>query len=107
MHTLTIHHPDSQDDPYPIHDLGESGPASLGEAIKAEAEIVAAEIVAADCVRPVTIGGQTFDGPGAEIERAVFTHAYRQLLASGAYSDPMGVRWTLTLRTDVAQAQEH
>lgn len=92
MRRLTIHHPDSRDEPYEIHDLGQSGPASLGEAIRAEAEIVAS-----DCERPVTLAGQTFDGPacGADIEHAVFQAAYRRLLLGGEYTDPMGVRWTL------------
>lgn len=73
--TLTIHHPDSVDDPYEIDSLDSRGPATLGEAVRAEAAILAADADAN--------------------ESAVVTEATRALCGKGRYRDALGVLWTL------------
>lgn len=74
--TLTIHHPDSKDDPYALDSLTGSGPATLTEAVRAEAEIVAGD---ADGVT----------------EAQVFAEALRELQGKRRYRDALGVLWTV------------
>lgn len=73
--TLTIHHPDCVNDPYELDSLGSRGPATLGEAVRAEAEIVA--------------------GDAGINESTLAVEAFTALQGKRRYRDVLGVLWTV------------